>query len=134
MGSEAPPGADHPGGSASSDPDGASEIAGLRSILDTAGEGIIVADEHGLVELYNAKAQEIRGWAPEEGLGQGLDRFVTEGREDQVDDFVGGLYDDGLGLDGSEHVRNIRVLKCKGLLLVPEILRFLEISCDFGSF
>src|SRR5262249_39421647 len=47
-----------------------------RSILDSAGDGIITVDEHGVVRSFNRAATRIFGYAPSEALGHGFSLFL----------------------------------------------------------
>lgn len=52
------------------------------SILDTAGEGFITADEHGLIDIFNAAAERIFGFGPQDIVGQPVTRlFEDEGEK-----------------------------------------------------
>ncbi|MFQ5501952.1 MAG: PAS domain S-box protein [Phycisphaerae bacterium] len=44
----------------------------LRSILDTAAEGIIIINEKGIIESYNHAAMNMFGWTAEEAIGKNV--------------------------------------------------------------
>jgi PAS domain S-box-containing protein len=49
-----------------------------RQIVDKAADAIIFADTEGVIRLWNAGAEAIFGYPPEEALGQSLDLIVPE--------------------------------------------------------
>lgn len=44
----------------------------LRSILDTAADGIIIIDEQGRIESFNASAERFTGWSVDEIIGRNV--------------------------------------------------------------
>src|SRR5262245_5271527 len=50
----------------------------LQAILDSALDGIITMDEHGVVESYNPAAAQMFGYSAEDVIGQSLHRLVPE--------------------------------------------------------
>jgi two-component system, sensor histidine kinase and response regulator len=50
----------------------------IRAILDSALDGIITMDEHGVVETYNPAAAQMFGYGAEDVIGQNLHRLVPE--------------------------------------------------------
>ena len=48
----------------------------MRAILDSALDGIITMDEHGVVETYNPAAAQMFGYGADDVIGQSLDRLV----------------------------------------------------------
>src|SRR5262249_30013766 len=58
----------------------------IRAILDSALDGIITMDEHGVVETYNPAAAQMFGYGAEDVIGQGLHRLVPalQGVETQL--------------------------------------------------
>jgi two-component system sensor kinase FixL len=60
--------------------------AHLRSIFDTAPDGLIVIDEHGVIQSYSAAAERMFGWTPSEVLGRNVSMLMPmpdRGRHDQ---------------------------------------------------
>lgn len=56
-----------------------------RTILETSAEGIIVTDEEGRIESYNAAAQTIFGFWDEAPLGQTVHRYVRPAGASEAD-------------------------------------------------
>jgi len=54
--------------------------ADLREVLDTVGEGIVIADPRGRVLLVNPAAERLLGWTPGEAVGRALDVPVEVGK------------------------------------------------------
>ncbi|MEZ5524026.1 MAG: PAS domain S-box protein [Pseudomonadales bacterium] len=50
----------------------------LRSILDTAADGIITLDEDGLIRSFNQAAEKIFGYSAEEAIGQHITTLVAD--------------------------------------------------------
>jgi PAS domain S-box-containing protein len=53
--------------------------ARLRAVIDHAVDGIISANERGVVEVFNPSAERIFGYGPEELIGGQLDPLLAEG-------------------------------------------------------
>jgi len=66
------------------------------SILDTAGEGFITADEHGRIDLFNAAAERIFGFGPRDIVGQ------------MVTTLFEGVEEEHLTKSGQQNLRGIR--------------------------
>jgi PAS domain S-box-containing protein len=49
-----------------------------RSIVEAAQDGIVFADRDGVIRLWNAGAETIFGYPPEQALGQRLDLIIPE--------------------------------------------------------
>ena len=49
-----------------------------QRIVEDAPDAIIFADRDGVIRLWNAGAQAVLGYQPEEALGQTLDLIVPE--------------------------------------------------------
>ncbi len=52
----------------------------LNSIVNTAGDGIIVIDETGMIEFVNTAVERLFGWKPLELIGRNIDCLVPVGR------------------------------------------------------
>ncbi len=50
-----------------------------RTLLESASEGIIVVNESGIIEIVNARTEEIFGYSREELLGKSIDLLLPEG-------------------------------------------------------
>jgi two-component system sensor kinase FixL len=50
--------------------------AHLRSIFDTAPDGLIVIDESGVIQSYSAAAERMFGWSPSEVLGRNVNMLM----------------------------------------------------------
>jgi len=60
----------------------------LRSVVDTALDGIIVIDEHGIVESFNRGAQNIFGYQAEEILGRNIKMIMPSPIADEHDSYI----------------------------------------------
>jgi PAS domain S-box-containing protein len=60
----------------------------LRSILDTAAEGIITIDEQGHVQSINRAAEEIFGYAPDEVIGNNVRMFMPSPDREAHDGYI----------------------------------------------
>ena len=47
-------------------------------IVDNASDAVVVADKQGVIQLWNARAEDIFGCSAEEAIGQTLDLIVPE--------------------------------------------------------
>jgi len=52
--------------------------AHLKSVMENVAEGIVMADEHGIITSFNLKAENDFGYSSEEIIGQSLDILVPE--------------------------------------------------------
>ncbi|MDR6215563.1 diguanylate cyclase domain-containing protein [Paracidovorax wautersii] len=50
----------------------------LRALVDTAVDGIITIDQHGIVQSFNHSAQRIFGWTPAEVLGRNVRMLMPQ--------------------------------------------------------
>jgi two-component system sensor kinase FixL len=62
--------------------------ARLQAILDTAVEGILTIDAHGLVEMCNPAAARMFGYTPEEVLGRNVSQLMPAPHRDEHDAYV----------------------------------------------
>ena len=60
----------------------------MRAILETAVEGIITIDEHGMVELLNPAACRIFGYSPEEIVGRNVSMLMPSPDREKHDGYV----------------------------------------------
>jgi PAS domain S-box-containing protein len=67
----------------------------LRTLLETATQGIVSADARGIVDFANRAAEVMFGWAAEELVGQEIDRLIPSLLRD------GAVADGGLDLLGA---------------------------------
>ncbi|GGF59192.1 hypothetical protein GCM10007301_18660 [Azorhizobium oxalatiphilum] len=49
-----------------------------RALLDSAADAVVASDAEGLITVWNAGAERIFGFAPQEALGQSLDIMIPE--------------------------------------------------------
>lgn len=60
----------------------------LRAILDTAVEGIITIDEHGIIESMNPAAEKTFGWKAKEVIGKNVSVLMPSPYREQHDDYL----------------------------------------------
>ncbi|HVI50349.1 MAG TPA: EAL domain-containing protein [Candidatus Sulfotelmatobacter sp.] len=60
----------------------------LNSILDTAVDAIVVADEHGVIETYNRAAEQIFGFSAHEAVGSNVALLMPEDTARGHDQFM----------------------------------------------
>jgi PAS domain S-box-containing protein len=70
--------------------------ARLRAIVDTAVDGIIAIDAEGRIESYNAAAQRIFGYTPEEVLGRNVSMLMPAPYRGEHDGYLGGYLATGI--------------------------------------
>jgi hypothetical protein len=58
----------------------AASEARMKSVLDAALDAVIMMDEQGLVASWNARAEELFGWAPDEAVGRTLSELIIPPR------------------------------------------------------
>ena len=81
--------------------------AELRTILDTATDGVLTLDHRGRIESLNASAQAIFGYDTQEAVGRPLFELLTKESAKTVRDYLAALSDSGLARifnDGREIV------------------------------
>lgn len=60
--------------------------ARTRMIIETALDAVIVMDDHGRITDWNAQAQTMFGWPPEEAIGQSLSSLIIPPQDRQSDE------------------------------------------------
>ncbi len=60
----------------------------LRAILETAVEGIIAADEHGIIESFNPASEKIFGYKAEEVLGRNVTMLMPSPYREEHDRYM----------------------------------------------
>ncbi|MDX5346353.1 MAG: PAS domain S-box protein [Hymenobacteraceae bacterium] len=60
----------------------------LKAIIDTAIDGIITIDSHGIVETMNKAAGRIFGYAPEEVIGNNINMLMPEPDRSRHDEYI----------------------------------------------
>lgn len=63
--------------------------AHLRSIYDTAPDALVVIDEHGTIQSYNAAAERMFGWSVAEALGRNVRMLMPQPHRQAHDSYVG---------------------------------------------
>jgi len=79
----------------------------LRTILDTATDGVLTLDDKGIIESINASAQAMFGYDTQESVGRAIQDFLTAESAKTVRDYLAALCDGGLARifnDGREIV------------------------------
>lgn len=66
----------------------ADKEAHLRSLVETAVDGIIVIDEHGIVELFNPAAERIFGYRVDEVVGRNVNILMPSPDHEQHDEYL----------------------------------------------
>lgn len=62
--------------------------AHTRAILDTAADGVITIDAHGIVQSFNRAAEIMFGYTAGEVVGQNVNRLMPEGYSQQHDSYI----------------------------------------------
>ncbi|MFQ5461964.1 MAG: PAS domain S-box protein [Phycisphaerae bacterium] len=60
----------------------------LRSILDTAADAIVIIDEQGSIESFNASAEKLFGWRVDEILGKNVNVLVPTPDAERHDEYM----------------------------------------------
>jgi len=92
--------AHHPGGPVHVDVQRQTEAAfdseeRLRAILETAVEGIITIDEHGLIESFNMAAEKMFGYAADEVVGRNVKVLMPSPYREEHDSYLAHYRDTG---------------------------------------
>ena len=66
-------------------PDGSKQ---LQAIPDTAVDGIITTDKHGIVRSFNVAAEQIFGYTSKEIIGKNIKILMAKPFQGQHDDFL----------------------------------------------
>jgi PAS domain S-box-containing protein len=64
--------------------------ARLRAVLDTAGDAIIIMDEHRMVQAFNSAAARMFGYEADEIIGQDVNLLMPEPERSKHDGYVDG--------------------------------------------
>jgi two-component system sensor kinase FixL len=62
--------------------------ARTRVILETAADGIITIDDQGTIQSFNAAAERIFGYSPQEVIGKSVNRLMPPPHRDQHDEYI----------------------------------------------
>src|SRR5262249_33230543 len=60
----------------------------LVAILETAADGIVIIDDHGVVQSFNAAAERIFGYQAEEAIGQNVSMLMPPTYRDKHDGYI----------------------------------------------
>ncbi|WP_248746049.1 MHYT domain-containing protein [Pseudomonas sp. MWU12-2037] len=60
----------------------------MRAILDTAVDGIITIDSHGLIQSFNHSAERLFGWTAEEVFGRNIKMLMPEPDQSRHDSYL----------------------------------------------
>src|SRR5450830_233350 len=60
----------------------------MRAILDTAVDGIITIDSHGLIQSFNHSAERLFGWTAEEVFGRNIKMLMPEPDQSRHDGYL----------------------------------------------
>jgi len=61
----------------------------LRAVLNTAVEGIIIIDSHGIVQLFNRAAEQIFGYTQSEVVGRNVNMLMGGNEAESHDRYIG---------------------------------------------
>src|SRR6185437_385990 len=68
----------------------------LHAIIETAVEGIITIDAHGLIESFNSAASRLLGYSPEEVIGKNVKMLMPEPYKSQHDSYLDNYHRTGI--------------------------------------
>lgn len=68
----------------------------LRSILDTAVDGIITIDSRGLIQSFSPSAEHMFGWRADEVIGRNIKMLMPEPDKSRHDDYLGNYLASGV--------------------------------------
>ncbi len=68
----------------------------LRAVIETATDGIIIIDEHGLIDSINPAATRIFGYEPAEVMGRNVSMLMPEPYRTEHDSYVGNYLTTGV--------------------------------------
>lgn len=68
----------------------------LRAIVETAVDGIITIDEHGIVTTFNPAAQRIFGYAPDEVIGRNVKMLMPQPYRESHDRYLSNYFASGV--------------------------------------
>ncbi|MCH7944892.1 MAG: PAS domain S-box protein, partial [Armatimonadetes bacterium] len=102
--------------------------AQLRSILDTAADGIVTIDERGLIDTFNLAAEQMFGYTAEDVVGKNISMLMPSPDHERHDGYLSRYNESGealvLGLrgrevhglrkDGSEFPLHLSVVEAEG--------------------
>lgn len=57
--------------------------AQLAATVHGLADAVVIADHRGVITLWNAAAQRLLGWSPEDAIGQTLDLIIPERQRDR---------------------------------------------------
>ncbi|MBF0189082.1 MAG: PAS domain S-box protein [Magnetococcales bacterium] len=82
----------------------------IRAIVDSAVEGIIVADEEGMIELFNPGAEKIFGYERESMLGRNINLLMPPPHNDEHHTYISSFIDTGSPeiMGGGREVEGVR--------------------------
>ena len=69
----------------------------FKTLAETAGEGIFLADVHSRIEFVNSTAERLFGYAPGELLGQSVNRLMPVEHSRVHDGFINNYLETGIG-------------------------------------
>ena len=72
-----------------------SDPAHLRAVLETMLDGLLIADDHGVVRVFNPSCERLFGYPADEVVGQNVKMLVPEPHRERHDDYVDRFREDG---------------------------------------